>query len=364
MTALAYHTAKGHAIASYGPTIGISFGLYRTWVTRSEFRWPFYGKLISEEVGTGFWDGVAMRVRGKEILAGVSTQAKANILHVLRGTAYVSLGILIVPMVVSAYGATVSAVGEIRDERLQEVTRELRVVANREMKERRASIQERRGDPTGQGKKSAGDVWRERRERMEGKSSQKSLPDDDDMSPTGGAMMDYGSVDEEQGRLSGAGDMGGVMSDSQMRTQEVRAQPEKAKSPADNRASTFQMEQVSKQPKNFDDDYDDASPTGGRGAMDDEDAGGSGGGGGSVWERIRQQQASGGSSPPAQSRGRGMDGVRQEQQQDSTTGDSFSFSRSEEERNYAKEEAQREFDERVEKERKGRDFSSGSGKRW
>ena len=177
-------------------------------------------------------------------------------------------------------------------------------------------------------------------------------------------MMDYSSVDEEQGRLSGAGDMGGVMSDSQMRTQEVRAQPEKAKSPADNRPSTFQTEKASRQPKNFDDDYDDASPTGGRGAMDDGDAGGSGEGGGSVWERIRRQQASGGSSPPAQSRGRRMDGVGQEQQEGSTTGDSFSFSRSEEERNYAKDEAQREFDERVERERRGRDFSSGSGKRW
>jgi hypothetical protein len=361
MTALAYHTAKGHAIASYGPTIGLSAGLYRTWATRNEFRWPFYGKLMSEEAGTGFWDGVAMRVGEKEILQGVSTQSKATILHVLRGTAYVSLGILFVPMIVSAYGATVSAVGEIKDERLHAVTEELRMVANKEMRERRASMQERRGDPTGQGKKSAGEVWRERRERLEGKSSPKSLPDDDDMSPTGGAMMDDGGVAEEQGRLSGAGEMGGVLSDTQMRTQEVRAQPEKGKSPTENRASTFQMEKVSRQPKTFDDDYDDASPTGGRGAMDDDGAGGFGGG--SVWERIRQQQASSGSSATTQSRGR-RGGIRQEQQEGSTTGDSFSFSRSEEERNYAKDEAQREFDERVEKERRGGDFSSGSEKRW
>ena len=316
---------------------------------------------MSEEAGTGFWDGVAMRVGEKEILQGVSTQSKATILHVLRGTAYVSLGILFVPMIVSAYGATVSAVGEIKDERLHAVTEELRMVANKEMRERRASMQERRGDPTGQGKKSAGEVWRERRERLEGKSSPKSLPDDDDMSPTGGAMMDDGGVAEEQGRLSGAGEMGGVLSDTQMRTQEVRAQPEKGKSPTENRASTFQMEKVSRQPKTFDDDYDDASPTGGRGAMDDDGAGGFGGG--SVWERIRQQQASSGSSATTQSRGR-RGGIRQEQQEGSTTGDSFSFSRSEEERNYAKDEAQREFDERVEKERRGGDFSSGSEKRW
>ncbi|KAL2044203.1 hypothetical protein N7G274_002908 [Stereocaulon virgatum] len=359
MTALAYYTAKGHAIASYGPTIGLSAGLYRTWATRNEFRWPFYGKLLSEEAGTGFWDGAAMRVGGKEILQGVSTQAKTNILHVLRGMAYVSLGILFVPMMVSAYGATVSAVGEIKDERLHAVTEELRVVANKEMRDRRASMQERRGDPTGQGKKSAGEVWRERRERLEGKSSPKSLPDDDDdMSPTGGAMMDYSGIAEEQRRLSGAGEMGGVLSDTQMRTQEVRAQPEKKKSPTENRASAVQRERVSRQPKTFDDDYDDASPTGGRGAMDDGDASG-----GSVWERIRQQQASSGSSAPTQSRRR-RGAMRQEQQEDSTAGDSFSFSSSEEERNYAKDEAQREFDERVEEERRGGDFGSGSEKRW
>lgn len=348
MTAIAYHTSKGHAIASYGPTTGLSFGAYRTWATKKEFRWPFYGKLLSEEPGNGFWDGQAIRMGGREILKGLSPEAKANLLHSLRGSAYASLGVIIVPMAVSAYGATVSAVGEIRDNRLQDVTRELRRQANRDLRGRQAGAVER---STGQGSKSAGDVWKERGERIGGKSGGEA---GDDTSSTGGAI-DYGQ-DEEQGRFSGAGDIGGVLSDRQMRTEERRAQPEAATGSPENRASTFQMEKVDRQPRSFADDYDDASPTGGGGAM------GGGGDGGSVWERIRNQSATGGASAPSGSRGRS--GIRQEQQEGSTTGDSFSFSSEEEQRSYAKEEAQREFDERVEKERRGGDFNSGAGKSW
>ncbi|KAL9125472.1 MAG: hypothetical protein Q9175_008072, partial [Cornicularia normoerica] len=45
-SALAYHTARGFAISSYGPTIGIAAGLYRAYATRAQFRWPMYGKMI------------------------------------------------------------------------------------------------------------------------------------------------------------------------------------------------------------------------------------------------------------------------------------------------------------------------------
>lgn len=196
-----------------------------------------------------------------------------------------------------------------------------------------------------------GTVFRERRERLEGKDGGKR-DEDDDMSPTGGGIG-FGD-DEQQGRLGGIGDMGGILSDGQMQQKEVQAQPEARRSPTENRASTFQIGKVARQPKNFGDDFDDASPTGGSGAGD--------AGGGSVWERIRQQSASGSSSVSEPStRGRGR-GVRSEQHEGSTSGDSFSFSSSEEERNYAKDEAQKEFDERVEKERRGGDFSDG--RRW
>lgn len=332
MTAIAYHTSKGHAIASYGPSVGLGFGAYRTWATKEGFRWPFYGNLKSGEVGKGVWDGVALRIGGKEVLKGMSAEGKASLLHGLRGSAYASIGILVVPMFVSAYGATVSAVGEIRDGRLEEVTRELRRQASRDLRGRREGAVER---STGQGGKSAGEVWRERRERIGG----------DEASPMGGVGDD--GQGEEQGRLSGAGDVGEVLDDGQMRVEEQRAQAgvETLRGSPENRASTFKMEKVERQPRSFADDYDDASPTGG-----------------SVWERIRSQSATGTPSASSSTRDR-RSGIRQEQQEGSTAGDSFSFSSSEEERNYAKDEAQREFDERVEKERRGGDFSSGSNKR-
>lgn len=346
MIAIAYHTSKGHAIASYGPSVGVAFGAYRMWATKEGFRWPFYGNLKSEELGKGVWDGQALRIGGREILRNLSPAAKANLLHGLRGSAYASIGLLIVPMFVSAYGATVSAVGEIRDQRLEGVTRELRRLANMNLQGRKQGAVER---STGQGGKSMGDVWKERRERMGG----------DEGSPVGGVD---GGENEERARLEGKGDMVGVLGDGQMRVEEMRARPdaETVRGSPENIASTFQMEKAERQPRSFADDYDDASPTGGSGAGGVGDGGGEGG---SVWERIRSQSANGTPSASSSTRGRRTT-IRQEQQEGSNTGDSFSFSSSEEERSYAKDEAQKEFDERVEKERRGGEFSSGSDKRW
>lgn len=359
-TAIAYYTAKGFAISSYGPTIGIGAGIYRAYATRAQFRWPMYGKVISDapaegEVQKGFWDGQKMRAGGKEILQGVSSQAKANILHVSRGLAYVLIGWYFAPLFVSSYAATVSAVGEIRDPRLQESNRGVREAVLRNQKERK----ERSGEIVKQTvAKREGRMPNVPRERDQGRGRRGGGAEVDDASPTGGAMMEDLGIDEEQGRLSGAGDMGGVLNDGQMSTAEAKARPQPGRSPTSNRAGTFQMDKVERQPKGFGSDFDDASPTSGSGAMDGGD-----GGGGSVWERIRQQSA----SEPSDSntgRGRGMRGAQQEQQDGSTTGDSFSFSNSEEERSYARDEAQKEFDERVEKERRGGDFSSSGGRRW
>jgi hypothetical protein len=62
---------------------------------------------------------------------------------------------------------------------------------------------------------------------------------------------------------------------------------------------------------------------------------------------------------------RGWAGVR-EQAQSPTASDDYAFSKETEERSLARDQAQKEFDARVERERRGGDFSSGSGdqKRW
>ena len=354
-TAIAYYTAKGFAISSFGPTIGIGAGVYRTYATRAKFQWPMYGKIISDppaegEVQKGFWDGQKMRIGGREILQNVSSQAKANILHVSRGFAYVLIGWYFAPLFVASYAATVSAVGQIRDPRLEESNRGLREAQLRSQIERKEKL--------GEIVKQSGRMPNFPRESDQGRGRRGGAAEVDDASPTGGAMMEDLVIDDEQGRLSGARDMDGVLNDGQMRTAEAKARPQPGQSPTSNRAGTFQTQKVERQPQDFGTDFDDTSPTGGSGATDGGD-----GSGGSVWERIRQQSA----SEPSDSntgRSRGTRGAQQEQQDGSTAGDSFSFSSSEEERSYAKSEAQREFDERVEKERRGGDFSSSGGRRW
>ncbi|GME24967.1 hypothetical protein GTA08_BOTSDO04965 [Neofusicoccum parvum] len=104
--------------------------------------------------------------------------------------------------------------------------------------------------------------------------------------------------------------------------------------------------------------YDDASPTGGLGPMDS----GSSSTGGSAWDRIRHQASSGQGASSGSSAAWGKP-AQKEQRAGSTLGSSFAFTSSDEERQLAKSEAQREFDERVEKERRGMDFNEG-GKRW
>ena len=354
LSAVAYHTAKGHAIASWGPSLGIAGALYRIRTTRNEFRWPFYGPLFAaEEAEEGKaramrWDGERLYVNGKEVFKNASAKAKATNLHVWRGGAYVALGLLIAPMVVSGYAATVSAVGELRDRRLEAVISELKAIAESERRDRK----ERRGE--GIEERNTGSAWRERRERVGGTVNQ----DTDDMSPTGGGLG-FGDEDD-QARLSGTGAMSGILGDEQMREREAQAQPTPTRSPIQNRPSTFQIDKVERQPRDFGDDFDEASPTGGSGAAGDTS-------GASTWDRIRNQSASVSSSTssrpePIPTSGRRRGGRRRQQNDDG-----YSFSSAEEEKSYARDEAQKEFDERVERERRGGDFgdaAGGSGRRW
>ncbi|KAL8975872.1 MAG: hypothetical protein Q9205_008013, partial [Flavoplaca limonia] len=111
---------------------------------------------------------------------------------------------------------------------------------------------------------------------------------------------------------------------------------------------------VEKQPRNFSDTFDDASPTA-ENAVDQAQ-------GGNAWDRIRRQAQN--PTTGAKQKGPRWNPVRKEQQEGSTTGDSFAFSSDEEQRQLAKDEAQNEFDARVERERQGGSFDEKRGKKW
>jgi len=89
------------------------------------------------------------------------------------------------------------------------------------------------------------------------------------------------------------------------------------------------------------------------------------GGGGSAWDRVRQQSASGDATgnttgqAPASS-------WRQRQQQQQQQGEQYSYSQADEEKAYAKEQAQREFDAMLEREQRGQGESGGErpSSRW
>lgn len=105
--------------------------------------------------------------------------------------------------------------------------------------------------------------------------------------------------------------------------------------------------------------FDDASPTAGNNP--DMTAGGMSGGGISAWERLRRGQSSDSNKTgitPAGRHAKQGPATRQLQQrgakdQYETSADSFSFSSSEEEKQLAKEQAQKDFDRMLDEERKG-----------
>lgn len=340
-TAIAYWTARSYAIASWGDPLGLAVGGWRAYQTRSTFRFP----LVAPNAAT--FNPERVSIFGAELVRGVWAR---TIWHGLRGGAYGIFGSWVGGLLVTSYALTTRAAGEQTDPRLREVqaklmevTREVVAAAARGERKREGRAVGQRGDPTGQGQRSAGELWGNHRRGIGG----------DDASPTAGNAegFDYGA-DSDDGRLARSD--GGVLSDQQMRGQEVRQQPSPSQSPTENRASTFKMEKTERQPRSFDDDYDDASSAAGTGSTN------AGSGGGSVWEKIRKEA---GSTPSNAGRRRRAERAtaQQEQQEGSTTEDSFGFSTSEEERQLAKAEAQRAFDEQVERERRGGDFG---GRRW
>ncbi|KAA6406679.1 MAG: hypothetical protein FRX48_09402 [Lasallia pustulata] len=336
LTALSYWTARTTAIASWGPPLGVAAGCWRAYQIRDTFKFPFV------KPDPAKFNPEAIKLFGVELARGMRARM---IWHGLRGGAYGVFGSLVGGMVVGSYAMTVTAVGEQQDPRLREVIAKLRVKAREAVaemqRERQGQVVGQKGDPTGQGQTSASELWKNHRRGIRG----------DDASPTAGNTegVDY-AADADDARL--ARSEGGVLSDQQMHGQEMRQQASPRQSPTENRTSTFQVEKVERQPRTFDDDYDDASPTAGSGSTD---------AGGSVWEQIRKEASSTRSNGGRRRRATERVTVQREPQDAPTTGDSFAYSSSEAEKHLAKEEAQRVFDEQVERERRGGDFG---GKRW
>ena len=340
--ALAFHYSKGFRYTSYGPPVGVAVGLWRAFATKDEFRWPLVPRRMSDR---GAWqlnkETHELSFRGRTLLRGPGI---LPIIHILKASVYVNFGFAVAGLLAGTYGVTVAAVGQLTDSRLleyKEAISEFRTTKGGDLQgSNPPSKLQSRTDPLGQGDKSAGELWRNHR-RTISKS-------EDDASPTAASDDIFSDKPEttDGNKVS--------HSEGQLRRDERRYQPSAGRGPTGNQAATFQVEKAEAQTQSFPDDFgmansdvDDQSPT----SNTSGDVG--------AWERIRRDNVSGVAVS------QNLRGLREEREQRerSIEGGSFTFPSSEGERSFAKDEAQKHFDERVDQERRGEDFGSGRGRR-
>lgn len=342
-TAIAYWTAKQIAVASWGVPLGIAAGTLRAYQTADTFRFPFY----KPEPDT--FRALAWPSARTALLSGPRAVAAW---HATRLLAYGFMGSFFGRILLTSYGMSVSTVGEIADPRLMNYVEAARKVAQ-SARGRLPNESQKLRKVGGVQEKDATTIWKDRIRKI-----------GDNTSPD---IEQYGDTKSSE---SPAIVEDAVMPDRNTKTPEGGARPSRETYPKEVNAGASPMEE---QAQSFDYSSDEASPTGGRGVEDTIAAGGS------AWDRIRRQASGqpagnrgsnwpagqGHQAPRPDQRAWRRDGQRHPRQRPETR-DSISYSKSEEERQLARDEAQKEFDARVEQERRGGGFSSDNGdqKRW
>ncbi|MCJ1286371.1 hypothetical protein MMC26_005716 [Xylographa opegraphella] len=335
--AIAYYTAKGQSILSYGQPTGLAAGAYQAWSTRDSYKFPFV------KAREGF-DGNTVKL-GKMVLA---QGPMARVFwHSARLAVYGAVGMWVVGIGVAGYAASVAAVGQLGDPRLKDLVEAVK-------KERKAQLDRQgmrpsvRGDPTGQGPTNASDLWKNHRGAI-------GAPEVDDGSPTAGEFAEVQDMDANFYANEGA-DMG----DGQANTVAVRSSPTPIRrGPAWNRAAeSGNLNADDPSPSVFYGDMDDASP----GAVTGSNVQGRG----KAWERLRREAGINPSTTGSSRPGRGRPAPQQAMREDdSNDSDHYSFSKSDDETQRSREQAQREFDAQLERERRGENFDSNSkGRGW
>lgn len=329
--AFAFHWAKSMRTASYGTPVGSAAGVayaYRF----SDYRFPFWRPM---KEGSRYSPDKFGALRGPAARAMWSS---------LRFSAYAFVGLTIGQLFFASYALTLHTAGRALDPRLKEFSDALQ----QRQKEgiNRAREMQRPGEAPQQGEtmemarqRRIAQAQQQRSQQGQRQQSEKApsgrKKDDDDMSPTGGAF-------DEDFMVGSQGDTG-LMSDGQSRQQQETYR-------YDGNASSFDV--GSSTPDARSTASEAASP---RSQPSSQQSSQPRQSGGSAWERLRQNALSGNPAKPTGSQSR-----RQTGSSAGGSGDDFTFSRGEEDKQLARAEAQKEFDARIEKERKGQDFGGGS----
>ncbi|KAF2856128.1 hypothetical protein T440DRAFT_384639 [Plenodomus tracheiphilus IPT5] len=339
--ALASHIYELEQTKSYYAAAGFAAGTYRCWSTAAEMRYPFYKpKLdtIDRNKFGGLRGPMAMFAR-----------------HAWRFSLYAlvagQMGSIIGQMIAQPIVAAKSA----KDPRLEQFSIDLKAAsqvdsqrtsqAGRDYEQRRRDFEEQVKNRSGGGPSPQARWGRQ-------PAAKKEDPVDD-MSPTAG--------NEAWGSQSPTPESWETFSNDTSQPAPQRQQ----NPPTENWNRRPQPNRPAQAPSlPFD---DDASPTGGL-FQDEVNSAQSQSQppsrpGESAWDRLRRGGAPvpGQRAPPPSRR---PEPERREQRETSTLGDSYTFVEGDDERKRAKQQAQQEFDARLERERQGRDFSSNDDKRW
>ena len=315
--AATFHMAKMHSYASYGWPLGTALGGWQAYRTRESWRFPFY-KPNLEEVGHKF-----------NSFGPLKDQAARAAWQSLRFACYQSLIGGAVKVVTTAYAINVAWAGQRMDPRLQDFWSTLRDLKPEEIRERGntslSASSEDTADPIDQQ-----DIAREYpQEPAPTEQMRRQEP------PGSRRRVDQSNIWEQRRQAAAKG---GTM-------------PQAGPTPPAPRDQSL-----------TDYDFDDASPM----ARDVAPAKDASSQSGSAWDRVRQgntprslpnqqfnpnQSAQSNAWSRARSSAVGANGQGTQSSQDT-----FSFSSADSDRQLARDEAQRNFDERVERERHGENF--------
>ena len=323
---MGYLTYKEVRTMGFGNMLGIAAGFYRAYTTRESWRLPFW------KMSENFDPALVRLPSGVEILKG---EAAKTFYRFIRMSAYVGVGGLLGTCLVLPYAAAVASAGFVRDPRLKDIVAVMIQQVKEERKARETGI--KTTDPTGQGKTSTSDLWKNHRTAIGEK--QESY---DDASPTGGAGA---SSDLDMSFSEPAGENpGGRGFDNPQTSITAQATRNRRPFPTPSQNGPSSSDSSS----DFFDDQDsnaaNQSPSERTSTQSS----------GSSWERLRRNASGQSSSRPPNQRNRYSAAKRQ-----GGDGESFSYSGEDRDRQLAKEEAQKDFDERMDRERRGEDFSGG-----
>ena len=346
---LAHISAKEIRTLSYGYPLGAAAGLWRAYDTRSTWRWPFL------KMPEGF-NPEAVRILGiGDVLSG---GAAKTFWRLGRGSAYAAIGASLGTLLLMPYAMAVASVETVSDPRLKDYVKLVSQNAEENRKKGivRGQRKEQPGDQYGQGSTPMSDLWKDHRQSIGGTETQY-----DETSPTAGRasgeVQDFGYNKNDSRREYGSGSM----SSSQPRAQVSATRGNRTDNQQDLKSDPSPRSS-SLQPF---DSFDDASPTAPV-SMPSNSSQPSG----SAWDRIRQNA---GSSGPPSSRSHRFGGPQVPSNRtggdSDASGDAFSFSSADEDRQVAQNQAQNSFNAGLERERQGEAFGSqkedsGGRRRW